>query len=124
MLLDNQMATAGVVASNVQCMEGVSDLVLKVPTRLGVDTRAAFREEARRAMESLDRAEKEARLVLDLSGTERVDSAGLGALLSVQSHAAEARRQVVLRGASEEIRFLLVMTRLDDRFLIENGLDH
>jgi len=112
------------MAPNVQCSRGVSDLVLKLPTRLGVDTRAAFREEARRVMESLDRAEKEARLVLDLSGTERVDSAGLGALLAVQAQAAEARRQVVLRGASEEIRFLLVMTRLDDRFIIENGLDH
>jgi len=118
------MENAPVMAPNVQCLVGVSDLVLKVPTRLGVDTRAAFREEARHALESLTRTEGDARLVLDLSGTERVDSAGLGALLAVQTRAAEARRQVLLRGASEEIRFLLVMTRLDDRFVIENGLDH
>jgi anti-anti-sigma regulatory factor len=88
-----------------------------------VDSRAAFREEASRALASLEGADREARLVLDFSDTERVDSAGLGAMLGVQVKAAEARRQVLLRGASEEIRFLLVMTRLFDRFVIENGFD-
>jgi anti-anti-sigma factor len=102
----------------------MNDVVVMVPTRLGVDTRAAFREEAKLALERLEKAPADARLILDLSGTERVDSSGLGALLLVQSRAAERRRQVLLRGTSEEIRFLLLMTRLDDRFVLENGLNH
>ena len=39
----------------------------------------------------------------------------------VMRRAAEVRRPVHLRGASEELRFLLVMTRLDDRFVFEGS---
>jgi hypothetical protein len=37
----------------------------------------------------------------------------------LQMRAADQRCSVVLYGASEEIRFLLLMTRLEDRFIIE-----
>ncbi len=59
------------------------------------------------------------RLVVDMSGTHKVDSAGLGALIMLQQRASELRHTVCLRGASEELRFLLVLTRLDDRFEFE-----
>ena len=47
------------------------------------------------------------RLVIDLTHTRQVDSAGLGALMLIQRRAAERRQTVVLRNPSEEIRFLL-----------------
>jgi anti-anti-sigma factor len=59
------------------------------------------------------------RVVVDLAGTTNVDSAGLGALIMLQHRASELRHTVCLRGASEELRFLLVLTRLDDRFEFE-----
>lgn len=59
------------------------------------------------------------RLVIDLVGTDRVDSAGLGVLVMLQGRASEKKVGVVLRGVSEEIRFLLLMTKLEDRFTIE-----
>ena len=59
------------------------------------------------------------RLVVDLTATTKVDSAGLGALIMLQQWASELRCTVCLRGASEELRFLLVLTRLEDRFEFE-----
>ncbi len=59
------------------------------------------------------------RLVVDLALTQKVDSAGLEALIMLQQRASELRHTVCLRGASEELRFLLVLTRLDDRFEFE-----
>jgi anti-anti-sigma regulatory factor len=56
---------------------------------------------------------------VDLSGTDRVDSAGLGALMLVQRRAAERRQLITLRNASEEVRFLLVLTKLLDLFQVE-----
>jgi anti-sigma B factor antagonist len=61
------------------------------------------------------------RLVIDLAPTRHVDSAGLGALMLIQRRAAERRQVVVLRNASEEIRFLLVLTKLDDLFQLESA---
>ena len=61
------------------------------------------------------------RLVIDLGATGSVDSAGLGALVLVQRYAA-ARRQVVrLRGPNGEIRLLLMLTKLDDLFEVEES---
>ena len=62
------------------------------------------------------------RVVVDLGGTTRVDSAGLGALVMVRERAAELKRTVCLKGASEELRFLLVLTRLEDRFEFEPAM--
>ena len=89
------------------------------PVNLAAQNRARFREEALAALGRLDDATAGGRLVIDLSATQRLDSAGLGALVMLQLRAAERRHAVCLLGASEEIRFLLVMTRLEDRFSIE-----
>ncbi len=60
------------------------------------------------------------RLVIDLSYTREIDSAGLGALMLIQRHASERRLAVALRHASEEIRFLLVLTKLSDLFELDD----
>jgi anti-anti-sigma factor len=91
--------------------------VLAAPDQLTLDSRTAFRRAA--AEHLADLPEGNGRLVVDLTGTRHVDSAGLGALMLVQRKAAERRQTVRLRGASEELRFLLVLTKLDDLFEIE-----
>lgn len=91
--------------------------VMRAPSALGLDTRADFRRSAVQLLEQLP--EGDGQLVVDLSRTLTVDSAGLGALMLVQRRAAERRQQVVLRGANEELRFLLVLTKLDDLFQYE-----
>ncbi len=93
------------------------DKVLAAPDELTLEVRSAFRRAAEELLDGLP--EGSGRLVIDLSATRHVDSAGLGALMLVQRKAAEGRRRVCLRGASEELRFLLVLTKLDDLFEIE-----
>jgi anti-anti-sigma factor len=87
------------------------------PETLGLDTRVEVRKAAIRLLE--ERPEGVGRLVIDLGRTRHVDSAGLGALMLIQRRAAERRQAVVLRNLSDEIRFLLVLTKLDDLFQME-----
>src|SRR2546429_8815297 len=92
---------------------------LGAPGGLGLDSRTAFGRTATELLEQL--GEGAGRLVIDLSGPRQIDSAGLGALMLIQRKAAERRLTVCLRGANEELRFLLVLTKLDDLFELESG---
>ncbi|MGH7569896.1 MAG: STAS domain-containing protein [Gemmatimonadales bacterium] len=93
--------------------------ILAAPEQLGLESRTTFRRAANELLEQM--SEGAGRLVIDLSGTRAVDSAGLGALMLIQRKAAERRQAICLRGASEELRFLLVLTKLDDLFEVESG---
>lgn len=92
---------------------------LAAPEELGLETRTMFRRTAAELLDQLP--EGAGRLVIDLSATRAVDSAGLGALMLIQRKAAERRLSVCLRGANDELRFLLVLTKLDDLFELESG---
>ena len=94
---------------------------LSAPDTLGLESRVEIRKAAIQLLD--DMPEGTGRLVIDLSRTRHVDSAGLGALMLIQRRAAERRQTVVLRDPSEEIRFLLVLTKLYDLFQIEMGDD-
>lgn len=97
-----------------------TEKVLAAPERLSLESRTAFRRAASDLLEEI--GEGAGRLVIDLSGTRQVDSAGLGALMLIQRKAAERRQTICLRGANEELRFLLVLTKLDDLFELETGV--
>jgi anti-anti-sigma regulatory factor len=92
---------------------------LSAPDTLGLESRV----EIRRAAIALlaDMPHGTGRRIIVLGGTRQVDSAGLGALMLIQRAATERRQTVVLRNPSEEIRFLLVLTKLYDLFHVELG---
>ena len=87
---------------------------LFAPDTLGLETRDRIRKDAIKLLNALP--EGSGQLVIDLGATRQVDSAGLGSLMLIQRHAAERRQAVALRNVSEELRFLLVLTRLDELF--------
>jgi anti-anti-sigma factor len=91
--------------------------VLTAPECLGLETRAEFRRQGVGLLEQLP--EGDGRLVVDLGSTGRVDSAGLGALMLVQRRAEERHQRIVLRNASDEVRYLLALTKLLDLFELE-----
>ena len=91
--------------------------IIMAPEILGLDTRGLFRDSAVELLGELP--DKEGTLLIDFAGTRRIDSAGLGALMLVQRKAAERTQKVVLRHLRDEFRFLLVLTKLDDLFIIE-----
>ena len=103
----------------IQCGVGMDDVVVCAPQALDRASRTEFRRSALAELEARLGESSGGRVVVDLSATSRVDSAGLGALIMLQQRASELRHTVCLRGASEELRFLLVLTRLDDRFEFE-----
>ena len=94
-----------------------TERMLPAPISLGLETRSSFREAGVALLEELPPGS--GRLVIDLGETRQVDSAGLGALMLVQRAAAERRQAVALRNPSDEIRFLLVLTKLDELFMLE-----
>jgi anti-anti-sigma regulatory factor len=94
-----------------------STLELAGPEHLGLESRTIFRQNAIGLLEQLP--ERTGRLVINLRGTRTVDSAGLGALMLIQRKAAERRQMVVLKRPNDELRFLLVLTKLDDLFEVE-----
>ena len=94
---------------------------LAAPQNLGLETRIEISQRAVQLLEEMQ--EGTGRLVIDLTGTRQIDSAGLGALMLIQRHAGERRQAVVLRNPNEEIRFLLVLTKLNELFTIEVGQD-
>jgi anti-anti-sigma factor len=96
-----------------------AERAMTAPENLGLDSRVEIRKAAIKLLEEMP--EGAGRLVIDLVGTRHVDSAGLGALMLIQRRAAERRQTVVLRNASEEIKFLLVLTKLDDLFQLESA---
>lgn len=94
---------------------------LAAPETLGLETRVQIRKAATRLLEEMP--EGTGRLIVDLTHTREVDSAGLGALMLIQRRAAERRQVVVLRNPNDEIRFLLALTKLADLFQIETAYD-
>jgi len=111
----------GAVSSPTLMTTQPSEKTLAAPETLGLDSRTSFRRSAAELLDQLP--EGTGRLIIDLSATRVVDSAGLGALMLIQRKAAERRQTVCLRGANEELRFLLVLTKLDDLFELEAGSD-
>lgn len=92
---------------------------LSAPAHLGLETRVAFRKAAFEQLEALP--DGGGRLILDLTGTRSVDSAGLGVLMLVQRRAQERRLGVTLKNANDELRFLLMLTKLADLFEYESS---
>jgi anti-anti-sigma regulatory factor len=99
----------------------VNEVLVRAPATLDWGTRLRFRQEALAAVDECPAVggEEGGRVIVDLGETTRVDSAGLRAMILVRERAAQERWTVCLRGASEELRFLLVLTRLEDCFEFE-----
>lgn len=61
------------------------------------------------------------RLVIDCGGLKSVDSSGLNALILIHRRAAKRRVHVALRDLDDGLLRLLVLTKLNDLFEVQNG---
>jgi anti-sigma B factor antagonist len=94
------------------------EVVISAPDRLIAENRAEFRS---KALGHIDRAaEAGAVVVVDLQLTKEIDSSGLGLLVLVEKRSRERGLRTVLRGAGEEVRSMLAVTRLEMLFTIED----
>ena len=92
---------------------------LMAPERLVADTRAAFRKEA---LNYLDRAEAQSvkDFSLDMSKTVEMDASGLGILVVIQKKAKETGIRMRIRKAPQQVRYLLLLTKLEHLFEFED----
>ncbi|WP_404425916.1 STAS domain-containing protein [Thalassospira australica] len=58
--------------------------------------------------------------ILDLSGVEFIDSAGLGMLLLARDEGEKARATVILKGAQGQVKRMLEVARFDTLFKLED----
>ena len=93
--------------------------VLAAPERLDLEQAEAFRSAAVALLDSLGQAP--GRLVVDLHATDRIDSAGLRALILVRRRATKSNAAICLRGVSDEIRALLTLAKMEHLFEINDG---
>jgi anti-anti-sigma factor len=89
-----------------------------VPDRLVADTRAQFRKDA---LSYLDRAAAQSVMdfALDMSRTTEMDASGLGILVVVQKKAKELGIRMRITGAPQQVRYLLLLTKLEHLFEFE-----
>ena len=94
-------------------------LSLAAPPELVAATRLEFR---RQALEVLEHAVaiRAAMVIVDLSGTNEIDASGLGILVLLQKRAREHGIATCLARATEPVRRLLILTRLDYLFEFEH----
>ncbi|MDA1080651.1 MAG: STAS domain-containing protein [Gemmatimonadetes bacterium] len=93
--------------------------ILAAPERLVAETRLAFR---RTAIEHVERAVHESmvRICVDLAATKDIDASGLGVLVLVQKRARERMIATRLLNAGPAVRQMLVLTRLDYLFELDD----
>lgn len=96
-----------------------SEQILSAPERLDLDTCDAFRRDAAELVELLPGGK--GRLVVDMEATKHMDSAGLRALIMVRRRALPRGNAIRLRGLREELRAVLVLTKTDRLFEIEEA---
>lgn len=97
----------------------IDEQVVPAPERLGLETRRAFRHQALQVLDALPPGQGS--LTIDLSHTVALDSTGLNALVLIRRHASDRRISVKLSGASDEVRRLLSVTKLDRQFAVDPG---
>jgi anti-sigma B factor antagonist len=83
--------------------DGIS--VVKLDGPLTLTTMFTFQNEFR--------AMKPQAMILDLSGTPYMDSAGLGLIMNFYVSAESNERTILLAGANERVQALLEMTKVD-----------
>ncbi|MDG4720244.1 MULTISPECIES: STAS domain-containing protein [Thalassospira] len=66
------------------------------------------------------RSHESSSCVLDLSGVEFIDSAGLGMLLLARDEGEKTNMAVIIRGAQGQVKRMLEVARFDTLFTLEN----
>lgn len=93
--------------------------ILSAPERLVTETRLEFR---RTALEHVERAAQDSasRIYVDLKATRDIDASGLGVLVLLQKRARERMIATRLLNAGPSVRQMLLLTKLDYLFEIED----
>jgi anti-anti-sigma factor len=90
------------------------DTLTALPRLVG-ETRAEFRKMVLEFVEQAAHTGAKS-VAIDLSPTQEVDASGLGILVLVQKRAKELGVSMVLTRVPQQVRYLLLLTKLDHLF--------
>ncbi len=90
---------------------------IQAPAQLDMDSRDGFCEDAIKLLDEMQPGN--GCLIIDLATTHYVDTSAVGTLAQLQGRAAERRCVIRLRSANDEIKFALLLARMDELFEIE-----
>ena len=115
-------AGADVPKPSVASRSILPEQLVVAPTRLGLESRIEFRQVSSALIDHTTGGT--GRFVIDCSRLRSIDSAGLNALIIIQRRAANRRIRVFLRDLEDDLQSLLVLTKLDDLFELQDGQSH
>ena len=90
---------------------------IQAPAQLDMTSRDSFCDSAVRLLEEMSPGE--GCLIIDLATTHYVDTSAVGTLAQLQGKAAERRNVIRLLNANDEIKFALLLARMDELFEME-----
>ncbi len=90
---------------------------IQAPAQLDMNSRGGFCDRAVRLLEEMSPGE--GCLIIDLATTHYVDTSAVGTLAQLQGKAAERRNVIRLLNANDEIKFALLLARMDELFEME-----
>jgi anti-anti-sigma factor len=88
------------------------------------DLNELVRGQDMRLIEHLSPLVLERNVTLDLTGVERIDAAGIAALVSLYCKACESGHRFTVTNASERVRQILAIVGLDRFFLSHNAVQN
>jgi anti-anti-sigma regulatory factor len=91
---------------------------IQAPAQLDMESREDFRDRAVKVLEEMSPGG--GCLIIDLATTHFVDTSAVGTLAQLQGKAAERRNIIRLRNANEEIKFALLLARMDELFEMDD----
>lgn len=101
-------------------MSPIGDETMRLASHVDVRNVAQVRAALNAVMESADDD-----VVVDLTGLELIDAAGLGMLTAAHLRCERAGHHLILRNCPDEIRRVFALTRLNRLFHLERrGPDH
>ena len=89
--------------------------LIEIGGQLIVGNRQSLKEQVLKQLERGDR-----QFVVDFSGTEYIDSSGLGVLVTLSKKIREQGGELSLVSLSEDLRTLFELTKLDTLFLFSD----
>jgi anti-sigma B factor antagonist len=92
--------------------------VIEVERQLTVSNRQELKHQF---LDEIARGER--KFLLDLTGTDYIDSSGLGVLVSLSKKIREAGGELRLAGLNEDLRTLFELTKLDTIFILTSTRD-
>ncbi len=97
----------------ISCQTNDNTINITIAGRFDFSCHKEFRDAYRNTPSDSDK-----KFIIDMSGTDYVDSSALGMLLLLREHAGSEQGKVVLKGCKNDVKDILIVSNFDKLFEI------